>query len=251
MILGESTWQEIRDADKQLVCLIPTGSLEQHGPHLPLLTDSLLAGGVAKLVEQRTPDKCLLFPTVWLGCSAHHMEMAGTATAAFETYEAVLRDVIESAISHGFTRFFVVNGHGGNTEPNGIALRSLKAKHPNMVFAHADYYQFVGPEGEKAMKGPLKSIKHACEAEASMMLHLYPNLVRRERLRDDGLRCVPEPPAGLKLIQHFDEITEEGSFGHATHADAETGRRLIELAVDGCALAVEFLYSGYHLVGSP
>src|SRR5438477_139637 len=207
MVLAESTWQEVRDADREMVCVIPTGSLEQHGPHLPLFTDTLLSTGVAKLVEAQRKDKVLLYPGVWLGCSSHHMAMDGTATASSGTYMSVLDDIIESGIAHGFRKFLLLNGHGGNTEANGIVLRELKSDYLNHVFAHCGYYQLIGPEGEKLLKGPLKSIRHACEAEASMMLHMHPELVRKEKLRDDCLKMEPEAPAGLNIIQHFDEIT--------------------------------------------
>jgi creatinine amidohydrolase len=249
MILAESTWQEVRDVDRERVCIIPTGSLEQHGPHLPLFTDSLLADGIARLAEAKCPEKSLLFPCLWLGCSMHHMAMDGTATASMATYCSALKDTIESGIHHGFRKFFVVNGHGGNAEPNGVALRELKGEHPNLTFAHCGYYQLIGPQGELTLTGPAKTIQHACEAEASMMMHLHPDLVRQNRLRDDGLKMQPPAPEGLAIIQHFDEITEEGSKGYASKANAETGRRLVELAVAGVVKAIEHLHAGYFMVG--
>lgn len=249
MILGEATWQEVRDFNRDAVCLFPTGSLEQHGPHLPLLTDTLLSTSVAGLAERERQETSLLYPGIWLGCSAHHMAMAGSATASVSTYVSVLSEAIESAIHHGFRKFFVVNGHGGNTEANGVALRELKRFQPNLVFAHADYYGLIGTAGEQVLTGPLKSIRHACEAEASMMLHLYPDLVRKDKLRDDGLVSTPPAPVGLKTIQTFDEVTDEGSFGFATYATPEKGKALIEMAVEGVAKAIDYLYNGYCFIG--
>ncbi len=249
MILGESTWQEVRDFDKEAVCVFPTGSLEQHGPHLPLLTDTLLSTKVCSLAEKETKLISVLYPGIWLGCSAHHMAMSGSATATVSTYVSVLSETIESAIHHGFRKFLVVNGHGGNTEANGVALRELKHYQPNLSFAHADYYGLIGPHGENVLTGPLKSIRHACEAEASMMLFLYPDLVKSEKLRDDGLKSVPPTPIGLKTIHSFDEITDEGSFGYATYASAEKGKQLIDLAVKGVVGAIQYLYNGYYFAG--
>ncbi|MBA3726667.1 MAG: creatininase family protein [Armatimonadetes bacterium] len=247
MILGEMTWQEVRDASRELVCVIPTGSLEQHGPHLPLLTDTLLCTAVAKQAEVRTADKSLLLPGIWLGCSAHHMAMDGTATASSQTYVSVLTDVVTSFMTHGFRKFLVLNGHGGNTEQNGVALRELKRGHPNDLLSHADYYGLVGPDGEKAMQGPLKTIRHSCEAEVSMMLHLHQDLVRVDKLRDDGLTLQPKAPARLSIIQNYDEITEEGSFGYSTFGTAETGKTLVDLAVKGVSEAIEYVHAGYSL----
>lgn len=245
MILGNCTWKEVEKIDRDAVCLIPTGSLEQHGPHLPLLTDTLLSTKVSEMAEARRQSVTLLFPGVWLGCSSHHMAMAGTCTASVGTYVAVLSEIIESALRHGLNKFFVVNGHGGNTEPNGIALRELKSAYPNALFAHAGYYSLIGKAGESVLKGPLKTIRHACEAEASMMMYLFPELVRMDLLRDDGLEADPPPPEGLTAIHHFDEITEEGSWGYATFASEETGRLLVEAAVAGVVGAIDHLYAGY------
>jgi creatinine amidohydrolase len=251
VILERCTWQDVRDADREMVCLIPTGSIEQHGPHLPLATDTLLSTGVARLVEAARPNKALLLPGIFLGCSSHHMGFPGSLTASFETYAAVLAETIGCGLHHGFRKFFVLNGHGGNTEPNGTTLRDLKDSHPNCVFAHAGYFSFIPQSILDRLSGPLKGIRHACEAEASMMMHLHPDLVRTDRLRDDGLKMDPPPPAGLNYIQPFDEITQEGSFGYASLASAETGKMLIESAVDGVSRAVDHISAGYFMVGDP
>lgn len=240
------TWQEVEAADRDVVVLIPTGSCEQHGPHLPLFTDSILATAAAEAVERRLPDKTLLTPTLWLGASGHHLAMAGTLSATFSAYMGAIQSVAESLIPHGFHRFYLINGHGGNSEPNGVALRELKARYLNCTFGHSGYFSFIGDELKTIMEGPLKEIRHACEAEASLMMHVAPNLVRVEKLRDDGLK--PEP-AVKGVIHHFDEVTAEGSFGYATLATAEKGRKLFELAVEGCVREIESIADGYVLMG--
>jgi creatinine amidohydrolase len=246
MILANATWHDVRDFDKKAVCLIPTGSLEQHGPHLPLFTDTLLSSYVAKEAEQLKPNITLLFPAIWLGCSLHHMAMSGTLSASSETYQLVLKDVVESAISHGFSNFLILNGHGGNAAPNEVAMRDLKHKYPHHVFAFSSYFSLIPSEKTaELMTGPVKHIRHACEAETSMMLYLYPDLVREDCLKDDGLTMDPPIPSGLNLIQPFDEITEDGSWGFSTEASAGKGEKFITLAVECTAKAIEHLYNGY------
>lgn len=250
MVLAYATWQEVRDWNPNAVCVIPTGSLEQHGPHLPLFTDSLLSTGVAMRAESRCPEQAILFPGIWLGCSAHHMAMAGTLTASAETYIRVLCDVVDCASAHGLRKFLVVNGHGGNTEPNGVALRELKRKYPDHLLAHCGYFSLIPQHVlDKTLTGPIKGIRHACEAETSMMMFLHPELVRTDRLRDDGLAMQPAAPPGLNIIQPFDEITEAGNFGYATLASPEKGERLIEAAVQGVVGAIKHLHDGYVMVG--
>lgn len=246
MKLAEMTWPEVEALDRSVVVLLPTGSLEQHGPHLPLFTDSILASAVAEGVEARLPGKTLLAPTLWLGASGHHLKFPGTLSASFEAYAGALDSVVRSLIPHGFGKFYVLNAHGGNTEPNGIALRALKAEFPDLSFAHSSYSALIRPLIAETLEGPLKEMRHACEAEASLMRHVRPDLVREDLLRDDGLQADP-PLAGV--VHHFDEITEQGSFGYASLATAAKGRVLFEGAVHAAAREVEILADGYVLRG--
>lgn len=246
MKLAHMTWPEVDGLSRDVVVLIPTGSLEQHGPHLPLFTDSFLATAVVEAAEARTSDRVLLTPTLWLGASGHHLKFPGTLSASFEAYMGALESVVESLEPHGFHRFFVVNGHGGNTEPNGVALRKLKAKHPNLTLGHSGYFGPIAAQVAGIMEGPVKEIRHACEAEASLMMHVQPTLVRRDKLRDDGL--APDPSV-YGMIHHFDEITEQGSLGYATLATPEKGKAIFDAAVDALVLQLNRLFEGYCLIG--
>jgi len=246
--LADLTWQEAGQVDRDVVVLIPTGSLEQHGPHLPLFTDTLLVTAAAEAIEARLKDNILLVPTVWLGCSGHHLTFSGTLSASFEGYEDAMTQIVESLLPHGFVKFFIINGHGGNTAPNGVACRKLKADYPEVTFGHEGYFSYIPDELlDEVMEGPAKRIQHACEAEASLMMHLYPGLVRNDLLRDDGLKPDPEI-RGLTL--HFDELTEQGSLGYATRATAEKGKRLFDAAVDGAVTELGALAEGFALIGS-
>lgn len=240
------TWKEVDAISRDVVVLIPTGSLEQHGPHLTLFTDSLLATSAGEAVEKNLPDKVLLTPTLWLGASGHHLKFSGTLSASFEAYMGAIESVVESLIPHGFTKFYVINGHGGNTEPNGMVMRTLKARYPDFTFGHSGYFAFIKPDDCAAiMEGPIKHIRHSCEAEVSLIMHLHPDRIRPEMLRNDGLKSSP-PVQGV--IHHFDEMTEEGSLGYAKLASAEKGRKLFELAIAGATKEIETIADGYVLV---
>ena len=245
MILAESTWKDVDAFTRDAVVVIPTGSLEQHGPHLPLFTDSILATAVAAEVEKRASDKILLTPCLWLGASGHHLKFSGTLSASFEGYFEAVKAVVESLISHGFVKFYIVNDHGGNNEPNGVVMRQLKAKYPNFTFGHSGYYQFAEAETCDVLEGRFKTIRHACEAEVSLMMHVRPDLVRTDQLRNDGL--APEVPL-RGVIHHFDELTEEGSLGSGTLGSAAKGKVIFEAAVNGIVNLVGTLYVGYALV---
>lgn len=240
------TWQEVRDVGRDVVVVIPAGSLEQHGPHLPLFTDTILATAVAEGVERRLPEQAMLTPALWLGASGHHLAFPGTLSASFDAFIGALESIVGSLEPHGFHKFYVVNGHGGNNDPLGVALRGLKLRHPNLTLGASGYYSFAAEQVARLLEGPIKTIRHACEAEASLMMHVRPDLVRTSRLRDDGLS--PEPPV-VGVVHHFDEVTDEGSFGYATLATPEKGRAIFEAAVEGLCREIQAIAEGYALIG--
>src|SRR4051812_23307387 len=103
-----------RQAENALV-IVPVGSFEQHGPHLPVQVDTLLAGEVARraAVKIAATQSVLVTPTVWCGLAEHHMSFGGTLTLDFETFQALLRCICHSLIRQGFRKILLLNGHGG------------------------------------------------------------------------------------------------------------------------------------------
>lgn len=246
MQLAKATWTEVEKVSREAVVVIPTGSLEQHGPHLPLATDTLLVTAVAEAVEARLGDDVVLLPTIWQGASGHHLSFPGTVSASFEGYDQAVRAAVTSLSAHGFHRFVVLNGHGGNTSPNQVAARALKEANPNLTLAAFGYFDFVTEKAPELLQGPTKRMRHACEAETSLMLHLYPDLVRRELIQNDGLDPLPPVPGVVAL---FNEVTQRGVLGHPTFATAETGSKLFSHAVAGVAAAVTSLKNGIVFIG--
>ncbi|MBS1706641.1 MAG: creatininase family protein [Armatimonadetes bacterium] len=248
MVLAHATWPDISALSRDVVVLIPTGSLEQHGPHLPLFTDSILVTHVAEQIEKQIPDKVLLTPTLWLGGSGHHLAFDGSLSNSMQGYQEALTQVVSSLRRHGFWKFFVLNGHGGNTELNGITLRSIKEKDREIMVGHSGYFAYCEDTVAEIMEGPLKGIRHACEAEASMMLAVRPDLVRADKLRSDGMEFEPSLRG---MIQMFDEITEEGSYGYATLATKEKGEKILNAAIVSAVQEMSALASGYVLKSLP
>lgn len=161
-------------------------------------------------------------------------------------YMESLKAVIDNFVRHGFHRFLVINGHGGNDQPNGVALRMLKEQNQNLTLGHTLYARFGEQEIANQLEGKLKMIQHACEAEVSLMLHLHPEKVRLDKLRDDGLRS--DPPT-QSLVKMWDEISEEGSFGFATLATAEKGKAIFNTCVDGIVQEIEAIHRGITFHG--
>src|SRR3989449_9100542 len=117
MDLQEMTWPKVASLSKDTPVVIPIAALEQHGRHMPVFTDSMLCGEVIRRVSEKLRDRVLFTPLMWLGNSEHHLDFAGTMSAAPRVYLDLLRDMVENFLFHGFTRIVVVNGHGGNIVP--------------------------------------------------------------------------------------------------------------------------------------
>ena len=231
MRFAELTAPEIRALSRaESLILAPIAACEQHGPHLPVFTDSILTAAVADGVERNLPGRVVLLPVLWLGASAHHLPFGGTLTATLPTYEQMLVELLTPPLRDGFRRALLLNGHGGNIDPLQVALRRLDTEFPRAVLTGAAYWELAEAEIAALCAGPRKSMGHACEIETSMVLHLRPDLVRRDLIRDDP----DQTPAALKNLfraRDFARRTDHGAVGHPEHADAERGRLMLEAIV--------------------
>jgi len=170
------TWEEVEQALRHTdMVIIPVGSIEQHGKHLPLGTDSLAAIEACKLIAQKTD--VLVAPVVLAGLSEHHMGFPGSITLSPQTFEAVLNETAQSLIRHGFTKIMIYNGHGGNTTSVRNVIQNINQTTPaTAVFLN----DLRPPSGTPAPKGPAIDW-HAGVGETSLMLYLTPTLVDMSR----------------------------------------------------------------------
>jgi creatinine amidohydrolase len=231
MRFAEMTAPEIRELPRDRTLIVaPIAACEQHSRHLPVSTDTILVGAVADGVERNRPDRVLLLPTLWLGASEHHLPFGGTLTATLPTYELMLMELLTPLLHDGFARVMLLNGHGGNIDPLHVALRRLDAMFPHAVLTGAAYWEIAQAELAALCAGPRKAMGHACEIETSMILHLRPDLVRKDRIRDDP-DDTPEALQGLFWARDFGRRTDHGAVGYPETADAERGRKMLEAAV--------------------
>src|SRR3954452_14526748 len=228
MRFAEMTAPEIRDLSREGTLIIaPIAACEQHSRHLPVFTDSILVGAVADAVERALADRVLLLPVLWLGASDHHLPFGGTLTASLPTYELMLVEVLAPLLRDGFRRTMLLNGHGGNIDPLRIALRRLDVQFPGAVLTGAAYWELAEAEIAALCTGPRKTMGHACEIETSMIMHLRPDLVRRDRIADDP-DLTPAPLRPLSWARDFGRRTDHGAVGHPESADADRGRRMVD-----------------------
>src|SRR5919109_3502753 len=170
-------WQRLRRdeiaaaQEAGAVVLLPLGSTEQHGPHLPVDVDLVCATAVCQRAAEIAGDvPILVAPGVWSGYSPHHMDFAGSITVSAETFQALVREVCRSILHHGFRKIVLVNGHGGNASLlSTVAVQFATSGRP---IALCSWWDLVKDEFPSVLEGELKSVGHACEAETSMYLHL-------------------------------------------------------------------------------
>lgn len=240
MQYGEQPWNELQ-AHRHKVVVVPLGSLEQHGHHLPLLTDTLIGGEIARRAEAELGDAALFLPPLWLGASDHHRGYPGTVSLSGEVYVDVLRHLLECLISAGFRRILLLNAHGGNVVPGSMAIYDLQLRYhrhlPELWLAFASWMDLAGEQIAAIDALEQKHVTHACELETSMILRLEPQLVCLEAARGANIAFesafyTPDFSRGSRVDvpRAFEQLSTTGAFGHPETATAEKGETLFEVA---------------------
>lgn len=243
--MTEVEWGRLKAAElnalaaRNAVAVVPVGSIEQHGPHLPTQVDALLAGAIglraARLAAASTP--VVVTPTVWSGLAEHHMSLGGTLTLDLATFCAVLRCVCRSLARHGFKRILLLNGHGGNMAAL-TAFANEIGPELQLPVATATYWT-LAKDAFAAILERQTTVRHACEAETSMLLALAPDLVDMAKAADAVGPTEVELSAVAGDAAHryrsFKARTRHGAIGDPRAATAEKGERLLDAAADAVA----------------
>ena len=230
MKLVEMTSAAVRQLPRSTPVVIPIGALEQHGPHLPVLTDSMLLGEVCRRSEERLADRVLFAPVLWLGNSDHHLDFPGTMSASPRVYLDLLRDLVESFLRHQFCRILLLNGHGGNIVPGQQALYEVRQKYrerQDLLLLFASYWALGSQPAEQMPELTHSQILHACQWETSMVQRLRPDLVAPTNDLEATNAGRPFPPAYRASI--IQEMCSPGYVGDPRSATPEIGERLFEL----------------------
>jgi creatinine amidohydrolase len=229
-------WPQMKALDRsKIVTILPTGSMEQHGPHLPLQVDHFIANRIVEDLEKRLPE-VLILPPVWAGTSGHHMDFPGTITLRPRVFIDILRDICTCMHQHGFHRMILLNGHGGNRASLEVLGQELYAE---MGFSvNVIVYWDLVPELVKSLKkSRSKGMGHSGELETSLMLHLAPHLVDLsavpEGFRSDRLhRSKFISGEGVKRYVNIKEHSEIGVDGFPAAASAKDGELFFQSVVE-------------------
>jgi creatinine amidohydrolase len=231
VLLEEMTWPQVQRAIQQGTrsVIIPLGATEQHGPGLPLCTDTLHAAETARRAAVELGE-VLVAPTISLGYSPEHVAFAGTLTLKHETLLAVLRDVVDSLARSGFTFIYFWLGHGGDTPVVKHLVEDLQKKPVSARVAMPDVAQYVHDVWDTVPLAESVDLavsgSHAGEFEASLVAAMAPGLLDRAAL-------APGDPRPLDVVfesmmrDGIDKVSPNGVLGDQRAADAARGERYL------------------------
>lgn len=241
VLLEEMTWPEVKAAIKKSdTVLLPIGSIEQHGPHLPLATDAIAPFEVAKRVAEKIG--VLVAPVIRPGISPHHMSFPGTITLSTTTFIGLIQDYCRCLAKHGFRRIVLLNGHGGNSSCIEVAVTELHQEFPELQILAFDWWIFIPKELGATMV--MEEGFHANKTETSCMLALTPHLVNM----DEAVTELPEYPQGMtqdKLglfmatVKSISDISKSGVVGDAKQANKQLGEECLNKAVENMSRALK------------
>jgi creatinine amidohydrolase len=223
--------EEIEQArDAGAVVVLPVGSIEQHGPHLPVDTDILCAYSVAvRAAESIKEFPVLVAPPLAYGLSPHHMAFPASITLSLDIFTSVVKEICRCLWVHGFRHILILNGHGGNVGALTGAVVDLCAE--GIIVGSAPYWELGGKEMMALLEGERKEMGHACETETSLVLHLRPDSVAIKNARkDDALVGRGVPGVDAVFFAAVFPKGSSGTMGDPTLATAEKGNRLLEVA---------------------
>ena len=252
-LLGELTWPEAKKRFEEVdVALLPVGSIEQHGPHLPLDSDAFDAAYLAlKVAEACTDPKPLVLPLIPYGVSYHHEDFSGTITVSPDTLSQLVYEIGMSAARNGITKLVIINGHGGNSPALHFAAQMVNRD--AHIFTCVDTGETSDPDIDALAETP--NDVHAGEIETSTSLAVRPELVKLKSAR----KFIPQfssrylnftSKRRVDWYAHIAKISSTGVLGDPTKATAEKGKRmwdymikhLVELVEDIKSLSLDEIY---------
>ncbi|MGE5147722.1 MAG: creatininase family protein [Candidatus Eiseniibacteriota bacterium] len=237
-------WQELTTEDfaaldgERAVALLPVAAIEQHGPHLPVAVDAAINAALVERLVARAPARLalLVLPMVAVGVSPEHADFPGTLTLSPETMLRVLSEIGDSVAAAGIRRLVFLNSHGGQPQLLDLAIQGLRRRH-RMLAVAANAWRFWNAEG----LFPAAELRHGIHGgavETSIMLHIRPDLVRREAIANfaslsaelEGRFGRLTPFGRVGFGWQTQDLNPEGACGDATLATAEHGAALLDQA---------------------
>lgn len=241
----EMKWPELREAaEEERVVVVPVATIEDHGYHLPLVTDVLITSTICRRAAEVVPDEVVLLPPQHHGYSPHHMDFPGPITIRGPTFTEYMLDVARSLVHHGFRRILMVNGHGSNAPWLDTVARLAIVEYPHTLCATLNWWDI--PEVAEAVRELRESerggMSHAGELETSVMLAIRPDLVDMTKAVEDvsyqtsryfPLRDFYHTSGAVRMMPYWSTLSRTGTRGNPTVATVEKGEKWLKAAVEG------------------
>ena len=233
------TWPEMAEVvKKQPVVVLPIGSVEDHGPHLPLDTDNFLIWSFCEEAARRAEGDILLMPLVPYGFETHHLDFPGTIDIRMEHLLNFMLDITKSVAHHGFERILIADGHGSN-----MPILDLVARRTNLetkALCGAFIWPSLAPEAiGKVRQTERGGMAHACELETSVYLHLDSERVQMEKAKADMDMPSSEfiwmdlmEGSRVLLMDEWTRFSKSGVSGDPTRATPDKGKIVFEAVVE-------------------
>ena len=241
--LSAMTWPEVEEAARRSrVVVIPTGSIEQHGPHLPVDTDTRLATTICERAVAELADEigAVLAPTIPFGASTLHTRFPGTIDIGTDLFIALAVRVGKELIRSGFDRLLFLNGHGGNHAPLLVAAEHLHDAGARVV-AVTNHWTLAAQDINAWRRSAPGGISHAGELETSLYLAIDETAVRTDRIPRELEGTKPRIPqestdlvigGAVRLTRRMHELSPSGVLGAPRYASTERGREILEREVE-------------------
>jgi creatinine amidohydrolase len=232
------SWAEVHEMNREnTIILIPLGSTEQEGMHLPLGVDTYVAEAIAQKVAKETGF--LVGPALPVGYSEWFCEFPGTISLKIETFIQVLMEYISSLIHHGFRKFIFINGHGGNSPAVDVISREFTMSHEAQI-AMVEIWKIANSLVKDIPKLKENIFKHAGELMTSVMLYLHPDMVNMKKAKVEYVKSQKQSFTAkstlgsaefkgveISLYEKAKSLTESGIMGDPLSATAEKGEIIV------------------------
>ena len=220
------------DSAPKLVAILPVGSVERHGDHLPLGTDTLEAETVASMVSEKMGAH--LFPPVWYGSSLSLRRFGGTIDVEPNSLHSYVKSIIREILRNGYLLVVVINGHGGNSYILREVAREVASEFRERAIMVIDWWKDVG---QKVRETLFESPGHAGEDETSVMMSIAPDYVDMDSAKDHTHEMRVRVSTFSTIID--EAMYPEAVLGKATKASPEKGRQFLEAVAEEIASEIQ------------
>ena len=234
-------WSDLTSADisklgKNKILILPFSSVEQHGEHLPSGTDKLILDGILNTFVKKYPklNKYLILPNISIGSASEHNSFEGTLSSNSTNYIDYIISIVGELCIRRYKKFIFLNSHGGQISHLDIAAKEIKSRYKAVDIVKAHYFLFKGFEKIIPKKELLYGY-HGGEFETSIMLHLYPELIKLNKIKRNKLstdfksKKIISYERTIKRAWNTKDLSKTGIIGNPTKSSADKGKRILDL----------------------